>query len=657
MTSFPTRIATLAPLAAIACFASQPAAAQVATPAFGANCSSSQTGIPVSNSAGVAASMGSASSAIAAAIGAVDTAFLGQQGSAFVSAPANPAPDQPGGGIWIRGVGGQNDVRTSSSTTLTSTNSTNGQPANVTNVNCANAQHLTFSGVQAGADIARLNVNDWNIHIGSTVGYMAAKSDDTNQLYPFENSFQVPFLGAYLVATKGRFFADVAVRQNFMNINLFNPSYGFMNQPISAHGWTASASAGYNFDAGNGWFIEPSAGFSYSRTSVDSFTAPGNQFSGGITSTVAISDIESQLGRLSLRAGKTIVTQNVIWQPFATASVFHEFAGNINATATGPGFIVGTSTFPIDLIARNSTSRVGTYGQYSAGIAAQSVETGLLSYARFDYKDGPNIDGWGFSAGLRYQFRPDVVAAPMYTKAVKAPVAVIGATDWTGFYVGAVMGANYGRTDLTMSSTPLEYARPWVAGALGGVEAGYNRQLSNRWVVGIEGDIAATNNKGSRTLSPAVVSIQQNVPTPNALVGSDKSSWLATVTGRLGYAAQRTLYYVKAGVAVEDGTVSVTCFDPQFAGICRHPAEGTLAFAPGGSISKSYTRVGWTAGFGTEFDFGKGWSAKSEVNYISFSDDTALSSNRVTSLSDSSYLWQGKIGLNYRFGSPVVAKY
>ena len=48
-----------------------------------------------------------------------------------------------------------------------------------------------------------------------------------------------------------------------------------MSQPIGAHGFSISTSAGYNFDLKNGWFIEPSAGFIYSKTSVDNFTNPG----------------------------------------------------------------------------------------------------------------------------------------------------------------------------------------------------------------------------------------------------------------------------------------------------------------------------------------------------------------------------------------------
>ena len=87
---------------------------------------------------------------------------------------------------------------------------------------------------------------------------------------------------------------------------------------------------------GQGWFIEPSAGFIYSKTSVDSFTAPGVAGANftGITGVIQTNDVTSQIGRASLRVGKAIATPNVIWQPFASASVFHEFAGDVRSNYT-----------------------------------------------------------------------------------------------------------------------------------------------------------------------------------------------------------------------------------------------------------------------------------------------------------------------------------
>jgi opacity protein-like surface antigen len=598
--------------------------------------------------------MGQTTSSLTGAIAAVETAFLSQQGSAFVSAPANPAPDQPGGGIWARAVGGEANIQSTSSSTLNVTTN-GGAPFNTTNLNCANAMHLTFQGFQAGTDIARLNWNGWNVHVGATAGILGANTNDTNQLFPFANTFQVPFLGTYLAATYGRFFADVLVREEFYNINLNNATYAFANQPISAHGFSVSTSAGYNFDAGNGWFIEPSGGFIYARTAVDSFTAPGALFpNNGVTATVAINDIQSELGRLSLRFGKTVEIPNVVLQPFASASVLHEFAGDATATAFG-GAVVGLT--PVNNAIQTSVTRIGTYGQYSVGLAGQAINSGWLGYVRADYKDGPNIQGWGATVGLRYQYTPELIATAMPTKVKAPPVPVVLPTNWTGFYIGGIFGAQEGRTDIsTINTVPVMGQRAWVAGVLGGGEVGYNYQFSNSWVVGVEGDAAATNTKGARTFL-GLVPTTSNTPDPNDLVGSDHTTWVATITGRLGYAWGRTLFYVKAGGAFEDSKISVTCYDPFLANFCENPAGLLQPF--GGSIRTSSTRAGWTAGFGTEFDLGRGWSAKSELDYLSFGTHTALASDAATVLSDSAHVWQGKIGLNYRFGPApaVVANY
>ena len=624
------------------------------------NCTATATGTV--NAASIAFASGQTTAAISSAISAVETAFLSQQGSAFVSAPANPTPNQPGGGVWARAVGGEVNQNSVSNTSQVSTGSSTGgfpgQTLATANVNCANSVHVSFDGVQLGTDISRLNWNDWNIHWGATAGYLGAKSNDTNQQFPFNNTFQVPFLGTYIVATKGRFFADLMVRQEMFNISLFNSALAFANQPLNAHGYSISASAGYNFDLKNGWFVEPSGGFIYSRTAVDPFTAPGNAVSAGIVSTLTMNDIVSELGRLTLRGGRTIETSTMIWQPFASASVFHEFAGDVTGNGLAPGFVVGGINSPINIVSQTSTSRVGTYGQYSIGVAGQVINTGWLGYVRADYKDGQNINGWGGSAGIRYQFTPEMIAAVMPVKAKALPRPYIAATDWTGFYVGGVLGADYGRTDIYVNSAPPMGERAWVMGGLGGGEAGYNRQF-NKWVLGVEGDVVGTNTHGARS-APPFASIQQDVPTPRPIDLGDSTGWIATVTGRVGYAMDRSLYYVKAGAAFENSTVSATCYDPAV-NTCRNANVGGLVFpnGSGSSIQTSSTRAGWTIGFGSEFDLGKHWSVKSEVDYLAFGSHTALASDGLTVFNDKANLWQGKIGLNYRFGAPgmVVAKY
>src|SRR3954453_11095691 len=89
------------------------------------------------------------------------------------------------------------------------------------------------------------------------------------------------------------------------------------------------------------------------------------------------------------------------------------------------------------------------------------------------------------------------IPAPVYKTA--APAAL--PASWTGFYLGAHVGAGWGTQD---------YFDPFVGktvltntsnGFLGGLQAGYNYQIG--WVVlGIEGDISWADVKG-RTASGA----------------------------------------------------------------------------------------------------------------------------------------------------------
>jgi opacity protein-like surface antigen len=598
----------------------------------------------------------------------MSTAFLSQQGSAFVSAPGDPKPDQPGGGVWVRGVGGEVTNKFSSNVTATLT-----APApfsalfnSQAQVNCPGSVRNTFAGAQVGQDIARLNWGGWNLHWGTTAGYLSSHATDSTG---GSANFEVPFWGTYLVATYGRFFADIMAREEFYSANLTSPIVGLFGQQVGAQGVSVAVSGGYNFALANNWFIEPSAGFIWSRTNVDSFNVSGGALANGIVTNFSTAPIESEIGRLSLRVGTTISSGYMIWQPFASASVFHEFAGNVTNTATslpnGAFAFFGPITTPITLTGTASTTRVGTYGQYSLGLAGQVANTGWLGFVRVDYRNGNNIEGWTGNAGVRYQFTPEMVAAVMPTKApVKAMGTVIPPTYWTGFYIGGFAGMAYGKTDIRFVGDPgAAGTNPWVLGALGGGTLGYNYQVNN-WVFGVEGDVGAANLHGARTCgtdSGKDVNGAQVRFSPAFLNCQNVVNWMATAAARIGYAWGRTLYYIKAGGAWADDQVNVSCI--------FGPVNGTLgagnsacvnrAVALTNGFSTSGHRSGWLIGYGTEFDLGRNWSAKAEYDYIDFGSRTALATDGITILKDSGAISQVKIGVNYRFSGPaaVVARY
>jgi hypothetical protein len=111
-----------------------------------------------------------------------------------------------------------------------------------------------------------------------------------------------------------------------------------------------------------------------------------------------------------------------------------------------------------------------------------------LGFVRVDFRDGERLEGWDGTAGIRYQFTPDLPVAgkmPIY----KATPAVPYNYNCTGIYVGGVLGADAGwsRENFGDVYNPFFFfpgggvgdAGPRVAGLLGGAEVGYNYQIGH----------------------------------------------------------------------------------------------------------------------------------------------------------------------------------
>jgi outer membrane autotransporter protein len=546
------------------------------------------------------------------------------QSTAFVSAPPDPKPDSQGGGVWVRGAGGE--VRYSGDPTFsTPTASVSGQ-----SLGCPSGFQQSFGGFQVGQDIAKLNLMGWNIHVGQTAGYVGSDGHSTDgngaTLPSFTTATQIPFVGAYAAATNGGFFVDGLVRFNWIENSINSPAIGLTDRKLDAHGVSASGSAGYHWNVpGSAWFIEPSIAGIWSRTSIDPLNVT---LSGVIDSTIQFNTIDSFIGRAGVRFGTTMQSGNLIYQPFVALSAWHEFGDDVHATFTDPTQTIGI-TLP----------NIGTYGQYSVGVNAQIANTGWLGYARVDYRNGDHIEGWSGTGGIRYQFTPDpdALVKGYYKAPVKAPVSA-GAPNWTGFYIGAFAGADYGSAKIDFPG--IGAAGPQVAGALVGGTLGYNWQFGS-WVLGVEGDAGWTNARGSVACSGAL-------STPGGIGGflagtdcADRADFLATATARLGYAWGRALYYAKAGGAWTHETFTVTC-NNLFGSCNGGPAAGAQSVA-------SDDRAGWTIGYGVEFALTANWSAKGEVSYIDFGNKTMTASDGTTVLNAGMRITEGKIGVNYKF--------
>jgi outer membrane immunogenic protein len=194
----------------------------------------------------------------------------------------------------------------------------------------------------------------------------------------------------------------------------------------------------------------------------------------------------------------------------------------------------------------------------------------------------------------------DLPASPVY----KAPP--VAAFSWTGFYAGGTVGAAWTKADVSMSTvnntTPVFYdpldipslnafgsPRLSQTDAIYGVKAGYNRQWG-AYVLGLEGDISSFHF--SSTVAAAGNPFVTFPGFGDAQMSTNvRTSWLATIRGRAGFAADHWLFYGTGGAAIADVKYSnaYTAFSPHGAG-----ADFETAAA-------SQTRVGWAAGGGVDY--------------------------------------------------------
>jgi hypothetical protein len=380
--------------------------------------------------------VGASLNAVVSTMNTVNTAFL-LPSSAFVAGRSNAQPGDIGGGGWARGVVGSVETQSATSGTIDKSNGLVTVPP-ITGVGiCRGTVEEKFAGYQFGFDLASLNVggSGGNFHFGVTAGYFDSSLKDTSGsltttiTFPFptgtvtffsppgsfRSETQVPFLGLYGVYTQGNFFADAQVRQDFYLMRLTDPLNGLADQSQLARGVSAGGNVGYRIPLPSKWFVEPSGGAIWSRVQVDPISTPGTAlFDFANTGAVKIDDIESVLGRASLRIGTSITDGQTAWQPFVTGTVFREFAANATATSRigGPDVIpclLGPLFCPTPPVLPNQykgwalnteTTRIGTFGQ--VGVGTTAAYGNWLSYGRFDYKFGERVEGWNLSAGVRY---------------------------------------------------------------------------------------------------------------------------------------------------------------------------------------------------------------------------------------------------------------
>jgi outer membrane immunogenic protein len=275
---------------------------------------------------------------------------------------------------------------------------------------------------------------------------------------------------------------------------------------------------------------------------------------------------------------------------------------------------------------------------------------------------------WAFASVILLGGLGSAMAADL---PVKAPPVVAPIWSWTGFYIGGNVGGAWNDTRDDVFPTgcflttcgggppfnPIrsDSVRLSGSGFTGGAQAGYNWQR-DKWVFGIEGDI---NYNGVNDRSAI------NRPLAAPLAGNfihtetDNLQWFGTLRGRAGVTVTPSfLLYGTGGLAFgEVKSASAVSFT-------------TTADTYAGTLDD--TRVGWTAGVGGEWMIAPKWSIKAEYLYIDLGKasytqactNLAVCGSPPQVAPGATYQTDLRVhenilrvGLNYHFGGPVVAKY
>jgi outer membrane immunogenic protein len=223
---------------------------------------------------------------------------------------------------------------------------------------------------------------------------------------------------------------------------------------------------------------------------------------------------------------------------------------------------------------------------------------------------------------------------------MKAAPLVTPLYDWSGFYLGVFGGGGMGNHNYN-NGTPTAFANYLInydsTGGIGGGEVGYNMQSGSMvggveatgfWS-GIKGSDVAAFNAGTLPIAPAAID-QSNL------------RWGGTLRARGGIAVDRLLLFFTGGWAFGDIVHTST--------------------TPGVAVDQfTNHQSGMVAGGGIAVAFTNNLIGKFEYSYYAFGKyDRA--GNPLTPNGELPYTVNNTysvvtLGVDYKFGGPVVAKY
>jgi outer membrane immunogenic protein len=195
--------------------------------------------------------------------------------------------------------------------------------------------------------------------------------------------------------------------------------------------------------------------------------------------------------------------------------------------------------------------------------------------------------------------------------------------SWTGCYVGGHVGGDRGSKAMTDpvqlvqdsingpgTTTGITTVTTTPTGAVIGGEIGCDYQFSSNVVIGIEGTASGTTMRGS-----ALVGLPAGLPGNVALVQAN-NDFLASLTGRIGYAFDTVLLYGRGGLAIAGDKYNVSGGD--FNGLGPFNFQGLD------------NRIGYVVGGGVDWAFTRHWSMNVEYDYYGFGNGNILMTEQIS---------------------------
>jgi outer membrane immunogenic protein len=424
------------------------------------------------------------------------------------------------------------------------------------------------------------------------------------------------------------------------------PSYGWATRTSDrASGWITGLQAGYDRQFANNLVlgVETDLQWSDIQSSHQEATATSDPSLTAVANTSqSLEWFGTTRARLGYSSGRLL--------PYVTGGVAYGETSVRSAQAL-PGLLLGVSQrstevgwaagagLEVALSDRLSARAEYLYLQLPGATGLAAGVTPTIPALAGNYRTG-TTEAHLVRGGLNYRFAGlhDLMPATPQgdlLDTIKGMLFQEAALDWSGLYGGVTAGYGGGVLNLLTSASTPGFARATnlndrSGGAVAGAQIGYQRQIANRFVLGLESDAP---------WSGVAASHQETAFAPNAPAGATYGmDWFGTTRARLGLARGSSLTFVTGGLA--------------YGGVRVSGAQAGALFQGDGR-----THLGWTLGSGTEYALTDRVSLKADYLYVSLNgvsgQAVAFAPAPVTgSFSTGRLVTQvTRLGLNWRFGS------